>query len=109
MVSDLRSTDFEYARYRVLMLPCIGGSLVLTLLHVLVLYSTKTEIGYRRTRSDRLWTSLLQDRTRLQSSYTDECDFAGIRQSTFVSLFRRPSLRRAPIALPFPNSDLVDC
>lgn len=40
-----RSTDLEDARYRVYTLSCIGGSLVLTLLHILVLYSTEAEIG----------------------------------------------------------------
>lgn len=45
LVSDLRCTDFEDTRYRVYTLPCIGGSLVLTLLHGLVLYSTEAEIG----------------------------------------------------------------
>jgi hypothetical protein len=53
----------EHARYKVHVLPCIGGSLVLMLLHVLVLYSTEAEIGHRRTRSYQPWTSLLQDRT----------------------------------------------
>jgi hypothetical protein len=96
----------QHARYKVHVLSCIGGSLVLTLLHGLVLYSAEAEIGYRRTRSYQPWTFLLQDRTRLWSSYADGHSFAGIRHTTFVSFFRWPSLR-VPIVSP-RDLDLAD-
>ena len=62
-VSDLRS--IEHALCNVHVVPCIGGSLVLTLLHVLLLALHRRKLAnVEHTKASRLCTVfLVQDRT----------------------------------------------